>query len=77
MMCTSLMRLKKTILNSRFRVVRVPALAALASWLKAKLTQEDQSFLEDEQIAKGFVVLCSAYPRSDCTIKTHMEAYLV
>ena len=41
--------------------------------LSGSVDQEDQLFLDDEQISEGYFLSCVAKPLEDCVIETHKE----
>lgn len=38
--------------------------------------QDEQTFLDDDEVDKGYCLMCVSYPTSDVTIRTHCEGEL-
>lgn len=50
--------------------------ACVGKIISGTINQEDQSFLDDDQIEEGFALLCVSYPESNCVIQGEAEEYL-
>ncbi len=44
-----------------------------AKLVSGLVEQSEGSYLSDNQMAEGYVLICIAHPKADCTFETHQE----
>ncbi len=45
--------------------------------IEGTVDQSEGSYLSEEQIAAGYVLICIAHPQSDCVFETHKEEEVI
>jgi ferredoxin len=48
-----------------------------AKLISGSVDQSEGSYLSDEQIAAGYVLICIAHPQADCVFETHKEEEVI
>lgn len=41
--------------------------------ISGEVNQSEGSYLSDDQISQGYVLICISHPKSDCVFETHKE----